>query len=794
MSTYTTNQFLYKPSLGASGTVEKEIFDTAFDLVDARLGKQVWVSDPVIKSGTTLADAISYCNGRGTEITLRIPPGSHTISSDTTINQKVSLMLERNANIIINNGITVNIAGPFIAGRYKTFVDNSGDDTKGVKFSQGAVQYIFPEWWGARAASGMLADAVGNSFAIQKAINSQSDYCAPHIVFGLGEYLIDSTITVKAGTTLEGQGGSQYAFKSTKIVAKTGFSGHIITVPSMAYDVKIRDLDLDGQVYATNGIDASAGSAQFLRVQNCTIWRCTNFGIYHTGNGAGLIAGNHIFGCPNGIRATMDSKYINNEISGGSSIVKNHFFSDTSYWLNNGNWTITGGKAVHSVGSSNTLEQAVSPVIGRTYGVSFIISDRTAGSVTVSLGGVSGTTRSANGTWWQELTPTTTGNLIITPTSDFDGKIDNVYAEWGWGIYLPSDGSLVEGNIVYGDGGLRGALYLATGDRNAIVGNRFDTSGVGIYIYNTGGMINNNLILGNRGHGIYSDYYPGDFDISHNIIKGNNGYGIYFYAANGGQITRNTLLDNILGGIRVPGNTTLGTYPIIEGNIGVDIENIKTNEGRTFAFPVLADNTAPSVQMSKIWTTDNSTRSYVNFTQAPRGKECTIIFGLNKTVTFVRSLGSELVVNGAFTADTDWTKGTGWTIGSGVASHTTGTASVIEQNVTAVANKLYEVTFTVTSIASGNLLPKIGGTNGYAVKAIGTYTQLIGPAASTANLQLCASSDFVGSIDNISCKEINTALKGHGGTDWTGITAGDHMRCVKGNDGYWYCECFDNTP
>jgi hypothetical protein len=37
-----------------------------------------------------------------------------------------------------------------------------------------------------------------------------------------------------------------------------------------------------------------------------------------------------------------------------------------------------------------------------------------------------------------------------------------------------------------------------------------------------------------------------------------------------------------------------------------------------------------------------------------------------------------------------------------------------------------------------------------------------------------------------------SALRGHGGTDWS-PKKGDHMRCTKQKT-YWFCECFDNTP
>ena len=40
--------------------------------------------------------------------------------------------------------------------------------------------------------------------------------------------------------------------------------------------------------------------------------------------------------------------------------------------------------------------------------------------------------------------------------------------------------------------------------------------------------------------------------------------------------------------------------------------------------------------------------------------------------------GTELVTNGDFSSDSDWTKGTGWSIAGGVASHVdTATASCL---------------------------------------------------------------------------------------------------------------------
>ena len=58
--------------------------------------------------------------------------------------------------------------------------------------------------------------------------------------------------------------------------------------------------------------------------------------------------------------------------------------------------------------------------------------------------------------------------------------------------------------------------------------------------------------------------------------------------------------------------------------------------------------------------------------------------------------GSNLVTNGTFDADSDWTKGTGWAIASGVASWTGTTAANLEQTITGLTDtKTYEVLITL---------------------------------------------------------------------------------------------------
>uniref|UniRef100_A0A6M3JUE6 Putative tail protein n=1 Tax=viral metagenome TaxID=1070528 RepID=A0A6M3JUE6_9ZZZZ len=114
---------------------------------------------------------------------------------------------------------------------------------------------------------------------------------------------------------------------------------------------------------------------------------------------------------------------------------------------------------------------------------------------------------------------------------------------------------------------------------------------------------------------------------------------------------------------------------------------------------------------------------------------------------------ADMVTNGSFASDTGWTKGTGWTIASGVATFAAGTASNLEQDVSAIASRIYQIVFTLTRTA-GSITPQIGSKDGYSETDDGTHTQYI-KATDTGNFQIQATADFAGTIDNVTVKEIS---------------------------------------
>jgi len=136
--------------------------------------------------------------------------------------------------------------------------------------------------------------------------------------------------------------------------------------------------------------------------------------------------------------------------------------------------------------------------------------------------------------------------------------------------------------------------------------------------------------------------------------------------------------------------------------------------------------------------------------------------------------GSELVTNGDFATDSDWNKGTGWSIsvGSANCNGSQTSNSLFFQNIGSLANKTVKFSFTLSNYVSGQINTAFfsaSGTTSYVASANGDYTFYIDVASGhNGNTGFTANSDFIGSIDNVSVKEV--------GQNWilgTGWSIGD---------------------
>lgn len=124
----------------------------------------------------------------------------------------------------------------------------------------------------------------------------------------------------------------------------------------------------------------------------------------------------------------------------------------------------------------------------------------------------------------------------------------------------------------------------------------------------------------------------------------------------------------------------------------------------------------------------------------------------------------DLVTNGTFAADTDWTKGTGWTISGGTANKAAGTGSDLEQTNNPVNGITYTLSFVVSSMTAGTLTPKVGGTAGTAISANGSHSEDI-VSGGSGLLEFTADASFDGSIDNVVL--VRTNIKQLRTSGWT---------------------------
>lgn len=130
---------------------------------------------------------------------------------------------------------------------------------------------------------------------------------------------------------------------------------------------------------------------------------------------------------------------------------------------------------------------------------------------------------------------------------------------------------------------------------------------------------------------------------------------------------------------------------------------------------------------------------------------------MNKVILFSKRrspYGSELVQNGDFATDTDWSKGVGCTISGGKLNFNVATNINTNQNAGFATGIYVELTFEVSNYVSGRVRSQVGGVFGDFINANGTYTQ----QALTVNGYVAFWGEvgvgFIGSIDNVSVREI----------------------------------------
>ena len=122
-------------------------------------------------------------------------------------------------------------------------------------------------------------------------------------------------------------------------------------------------------------------------------------------------------------------------------------------------------------------------------------------------------------------------------------------------------------------------------------------------------------------------------------------------------------------------------------------------------------------------------------------------------------IGAEKVVNGDFATDTDWTKGTGWTISGGIATldgTQVGGSTLSSTNMSVTVGKTYKVTVNVSATSSGFRLYDTLGVVSYGL-VLGENVHYRTVASSTYTILPLGLAGATGSIDNVSVKEVRAS-------------------------------------
>jgi hypothetical protein len=209
--------------------------------------------------------AIEACQ-RGDVKTLRIPPGTFSLSS-LTFPAQVRVVLSRGALLDVDEDALIHFLGPFEAGLYTVFSDSGK-----VNFANAAVREVVPQWW--------VSPDGDDSIAIQRAVESGPSL--PGIKVRLiGTFNCRSTIRInrhRAHLIGNGQYATQLLFDPPKDATLFEFhhekrEGVYKTGANLVVQCSIKDLSIMGargnkhQKVAIKVVDADVLEVSGIAIQ-----------------------------------------------------------------------------------------------------------------------------------------------------------------------------------------------------------------------------------------------------------------------------------------------------------------------------------------------------------------------------------------------------------------------------------------------------------------------------------------------------------------------------------------------
>jgi len=313
-------------------------------------GTATWptiTSKPEITVGdtgyATLAAAVTAIGS--TPATLVVPAGTHTVSADTTIPATLTLKPMPNALITIASGKTLSISGHIVDCMYQIFVDNSGSLSKGVKFLGGSVDFVRPEWWGARSCEYDDTTQIAiNPVAINQALNAGYHILyggtvnlATTVRFDNGSYFINNQIVMPDLTKIIGQ-AIGFTFYQSAISWST--SDHTNAVISMGAGCEVAHIFVAGDGSPCDGIDITNNGSNvhhcfFAYLGTDASGDFKNFDVYDAQNSILTILATHKGACLNYTGSNEHRADFNAAIGVNAFAITRNSTGYESYFTNN---------------------------------------------------------------------------------------------------------------------------------------------------------------------------------------------------------------------------------------------------------------------------------------------------------------------------------------------------------------------------------------------------------------------------------------------------------------------------
>lgn len=343
--------------------------------------------------------------------------------------QNIDLFVTRQGADIVDTKITaqdiremiegllnkVNLASPASLGKtYAAFGDNTSRTPESVYGSLAAAQADYPD-----AISGEEFDGTVIKYAIKN---------------NLYGFLPSGTYLISAVGTFTSPSGYLVGEEGTQIkVSGSNIDGSLFTLTTGSATFRKIEFDMNHKVALCFTLSNSS-NYDYNTFKDCKFYRA---GLVD--QVASVISGFISFGGTRNV-GRIENCYFEEIVvtSAGSHVVLNNDFSSDTIWTKGTGWTIAAGVA--SCDGTQTANSDLTQGIGslregETGTLTFTVSNYSAGTITPVLGGTSGTARSANGTYVEDIVIGADKYLIFRADADFVGDIDTVS---------------IDGNVVYG--------------------------------------------------------------------------------------------------------------------------------------------------------------------------------------------------------------------------------------------------------------------------------------------------------------------------------------------------------